>query len=270
MHREQAARKLAGLGLSIRQPGSNPYLAFAASAEAAWWWLVVLMVVYAALAWSGRLMRPTAPIGGMTVAIAMLLAHGIRRLGAGHLAKRVWISAALLPPVAWCSWVGAGISLMSGTISLACIVAAESLWWLRISTRCARWLTPRLAVHADFPSVGSRLRVTDTGAGEVVSEVTRFLKDDCETVAARWELHYTVGTQRLVLHLPICPPLASPPEVDAQWDGDLPGTCRITQIEIYGVRAEVRFALPAAHSGSGRLLLWLRAPLAATRQPNSL
>jgi hypothetical protein len=90
--------------------------------------------------------------------------------------------------------------------------------------------------------------------------MARFLENGRDTVWAQWKLDYVAGTQRLVVHLPICPPFDDvPQEVEAVWQGDARATCRVTQVEVYGVRVEVRFGIPVGKPGSGRLHLLIRA-----------
>ncbi|GIW93158.1 MAG: hypothetical protein KatS3mg110_1199 [Pirellulaceae bacterium] len=271
MHRSEAVSPVRS-ALSIKRPAATPSAGrvFQAAWEAAWWWLVGLTWLAAALAWAHRLV-PLADWAGLLLWAAALGGALLVRWQEAFLPRRVRFSAAVLPLGVWLTLLGSGTPRLHAIAELVVMIALEILWWTGGDPKAWPW---------GFRSFGapSRLRLAGERTGSIcqsvpadtLHQVVRFLDHGTDTIWAQWKLDYPADTQRLVVHLPICPPLdAVPHDVESAWQGDVPGSCRVTQVEVYGVRVEVRFGKPVVQPGSGRLDVVVRAsPTLADPAPN--
>lgn len=74
---------------------------------------------------------------------------------------------------------------------------------------------------------------------KMVQHITRTRQDGCETIVAYFRLSFEPNQQRQVLHLPFTPPLTSIPSVSAEVVEQQDGRVRITDVQKFGVRAEI-------------------------------
>jgi len=75
----------------------------------------------------------------------------------------------------------------------------------------------------------------------LVQQVTRVREGDHESIHALFETCIAAGDRLGVTHLAFCPPLAARPELTAHVVESDDAEVRITQIETFGARLEVRF-----------------------------
>jgi hypothetical protein len=78
-----------------------------------------------------------------------------------------------------------------------------------------------------------------------VQQITRVREGDCETIHALFETCVAAGDRLGVTHLAFCPPLAARPELTAHAIDCDEAEVRVTQVETFGARLEVRFGQAA-------------------------
>lgn len=74
---------------------------------------------------------------------------------------------------------------------------------------------------------------------ELTQQLTRTVGDGNESVVAYFRCRIEPAQQRVVLHLPLVPPMERRPEVEASIMDDVPGRVRITDRQRFGIRLEI-------------------------------
>ncbi len=135
----------------------------------------------------------------------------------------------------WVTILGIGLSLVSQLIvrpvALQTAIAQEQF----PATLPVTSALPKALAEPDLTQWMKRKSVVEDG--EVWEQI--------EGVAT---VEFAAGQQHAALHLSICPPLSSTPEIECETQGDI--EWKVTALHPYGVRLEIRRAAPLANSQS--------------------
>jgi hypothetical protein len=74
----------------------------------------------------------------------------------------------------------------------------------------------------------------------LIQQLTRVLEDDHESIHALVQTKIPANDRQAILHISFCPPLADKPELTAHALDSANADVRITQVETFGARLEVR------------------------------
>lgn len=243
--------------------------------EAGWWCVVLLTALTTVLAWMGRFTQVSA-LGtwGMVRAWGVVLGGtflvaALRVLAVYvPLPSRLVTTALIVPLLLGLALLGAGVPLGHAAGWLIILAVLETAWWYGWPYRRLHFRRTARPANPSRPSrqpPACSSTPPATEFPEPVQQMVRYRQDGCDVVWGKWRLDYVAGTERLVVHVPVYPPLEQLPHVDveAECQGQA-ASCRVTQREVYGVRVEAKLAAPAAKDGQGWLEFVLRAPTQST------
>jgi hypothetical protein len=221
---------------------------------AAIWFSILLLgasvaVLFTSRRIAGALSDPLSGIQLVAAAITILVcAAALRRIAPGRMETTAEFS---LPGIA------AFLLLAAVTLPGTPGWGIASAWLLFIAGESGAWLVfhPPRAVLRRLRREGTTDGEEQTGIVDepalppgLVQQMTRVRDGDHESIHALFETRVPAGDHRGIAHLAFCPPLVSQPELTAHAVDCEDAEVRVTQIETFGARFEVRFTQPSEES----------------------
>jgi len=206
------------------------------------------------------------PLPSLALLIVALLAVGMTwclRAAAGRYLARA-IPAASPPRAAWLTALGFGLPALPALVLLASLTlpetalwAATLAWLLFVAGEAAAWAA--VLVRSSPPGQSAQRLPPNEAAAAVhptevpeeevppglLQQVTRVAAADGESLHALLRVSVPRGDSVAVAHLAFCPALAAAPLLTAH-AVDAAADVRLTHVETFGARLEVRLPQPAA------------------------
>jgi hypothetical protein len=220
---------------------------------------VGLPVLFAIRRLAGGFSQPLPPLA--FVAVALVAAAGTRCLRS--VAQRWFREApaiAALPPSAAALGLALpalpAVLLMSAlTLPGTGLVGALLGWLVLLGSEAAAWSRRAAASRPALRGLSERTADVAVEQPEeelppgLLQQMTRVETEEGQSLHVLVRVHLSPGDQLGVAHLSFCPPLAAPPQLAAH-AVDVAADVRLTHVEAFGARIEVRLPQPAAATQS--------------------
>lgn len=259
----------------LRFGARNPIISVWWSTFAAWHCIAVMLLIRR---FTGAFVQPLPGFLFVFVSLLVVLVSALLRIGALRIRFPLHVVAVrglLVAPA-----VAALFILGSVTIPNSPLFAAIAAWIVAVATETV-WLTnlfrswqglesvsrpPERREPAPFIAASNLIRpaahreqvtterVSDQDdeslPADVTQQLTRSRHEGGESIAGLLRVDFAARDRTQIVHLAFCPPFKSIPTVDvAQVSGPTIST-KVTQVEQFGVRIEVKHQVPAAESCS--------------------
>jgi hypothetical protein len=183
----------------------------------------------------GALVQPPAGAALVCAAFALAISAALLRRAAPRDSGREIVS--FLPGVV------AVLLLAAVTLPGTPAVGIAIAWLALIASETTAWLAPRVARRgrADAPSTTEESEIPEG----LLQQLTRVREGDRESIHGLLQAEVPAADRLAVVHLAFCPPLAARPELTAHAMDSDDAEVRVTQVEVFGARMEVRLPRPA-------------------------
>lgn len=166
----------------------------------------------------------------------------------------------------------AGAIAASGVMSLAVLVTTRQSGPMQLALGCVlsvlfastliAWaLRFRLAAEAEteLPEHAQAVKLPDS----IDQELKRYIADGRDHLEASVRVRFQAGQQTAIVHLPIQPPMAMPPEVEAETVDDADLRITVDPAQPYGIRLVCRRGAPYTETGEAVVAVLVTADLLA-------